>query len=85
MQEEAKTFSDNAQTLRDKVKRLKDEAKAAKDAGDKPAEQKSDGEAALVLAELRGLGPPTATVFCAMVESLAEEEVGRANRQTLEA
>ncbi|CAK0856817.1 unnamed protein product [Prorocentrum cordatum] len=67
------------------LQRMKDAAKQAKDANDKPAEAQADKDAAAASLALRELGPPTATMFCAMVEALAGEEVGRANRQTLEA
>ena len=83
MQDENKMFAAGAQELRDKLKRLKDQAKAAKD--DKAAEGKANGEADIAQQELRALGPPTTTVFAAMVEALMGEEVGRANRMTLEA
>ncbi|CAK0881358.1 unnamed protein product [Prorocentrum cordatum] len=71
--------------MREQVKRMKDAGKQAKDANDKPAEVQADKDAAAASLAPRELGPPTATTFCAMVEALAGEEVGRASRQTLEA
>ncbi|CAK0846868.1 unnamed protein product [Prorocentrum cordatum] len=85
MQEEPRSFSENAKGMWEQVKRMKDAAKQAKGANDKPAEVQADKDAAAATLALRELAPPTATMFCAMVEAPAVEEVGRANRQTLEA
>ncbi|CAK0799703.1 unnamed protein product, partial [Prorocentrum cordatum] len=82
MQQEGQDFAQVANQKRAEVSRLKDQAKAAKDT-DGAAARQFDQEADKMMEGLRGLGPPAPAVFCAMIEALANEEIGKRLKDVL--
>ncbi|CAK0848468.1 unnamed protein product, partial [Prorocentrum cordatum] len=82
MQQEGQDFAQVANQKRAEVSRLKDQAKAAKDT-DGAAARQFDQEADKMMEGLRGLGPPAPAVFCAVIEALANEEIGKRLKDVL--
>ncbi|CAK0831588.1 unnamed protein product [Prorocentrum cordatum] len=84
MQTESSSFAQIANDMRSDINKIKQKAKDDKDS-DAAAARKHDLDAEQILKDLRNLGPPAPAVFCSMLEALSKEEIGRQNREFLQA